>query len=72
MWTKQWWLKVSERMAKAAAMTFTSLVGTDQLGIKELDWGFIGYMVAVMSALSLAGSIAATKIGADKQDPSIL
>lgn len=72
MWTKIWWQRVAERVTKAVAMTFTSLVGTDQLGIREVDWGFVWYMVAVMSALSFAGSILTTNIGPDKQDPSVV
>lgn len=71
MFTKIWWQRVAERVVKAAAMTFTSLVGTDQLGIHPVDWGFVWYMVAVMSGLSFAGSILTTNIGPDKQDPSI-
>ena len=71
MGSKRWWLETLERMAKTAAQTFIGLVGADKL-LLELPWDFIWQMMATMALLSLATSIVTTKIGPDKDSPSLI
>ncbi len=70
MFSKKWWHKTLERMAKTAAGSLITLVGTDVTGFRDLDWGFIAYAAAVMTLLSLAGAILTTNMGPDPDDPS--
>ena len=72
MFTKKWWGKTVDRVAKTAAYCLITFVGTDQLGFKSLDWGFIWYTTAVMMLLSFAGAILTTNVGPDHDDPSVL
>lgn len=69
MGSRRWWTETLERMVKTAAQTFIGLVGADKL-LLELPWGFIWQMMATMALLSLATSIATTRMGPDKGGPS--
>jgi len=70
MFSKKWWKKTAERMIKSASYSLITLIGTDQLGFKELDWGFIWYTSAVVTLLSFLGAIVTTNMGPDPDDPS--
>lgn len=69
MFTKLWWGRAFERMAKTAAQALISLLGTDALGWAHLDYVFIGRTAAIMAALSFLSSIVTSAWG-DRQDPS--
>lgn len=56
---------------RAGAYTLTTLIGTDQLGWATLDVTFIGRTTSIVMLLSFLGSIIATPIGPDKEDPGI-
>lgn len=70
MFTKRWWGKALERMAKTAAQALIALLGTDALGWAHLDYVFIGRTATIMTLLSFLSSIATTKAGPDPEDPS--
>ena len=70
MFSKKWWSKVAERMAKTAAYSLITLIGTDVLKFQELKWDFILYISGVLTLLSFLGAIATTNMGPDPQDPS--
>lgn len=69
MGSRRWWVETLERMAKTAAQAFLGMVGADKL-LLELPWDFIWQFTATMMLLSLATSIATTKMGPDKNSPS--
>lgn len=71
MGSRRWWIETLERMAKTAAQTILGMVGADKL-LLELPWGFIWQFTATMMLLSLATSIATTKLGPDKDSPSLV
>jgi hypothetical protein len=70
MFSKKWWSKTAERMAKTAAGALITLIGTDVLKFKDLQWDFILYTSAVLTLLSFLGAILTTNMGPDPQDPS--
>lgn len=71
MFTKAWWNKAFERMAKTGAQVVIILIPGDKITEKvDLPWEFIASSVAAGMLLSLAFSITTTKIGPDKNDPS--
>lgn len=72
MFSKKWWGKTLERMARVGAYTLTALIGSDATGLATLDWIFIGQSTGLVVLLSFLGSIVATNIGQDKEDPGIL
>lgn len=72
MFTKHWWKAVADRAIRTAAQAFIALTGSDTLGWLNLNWRHIAVGVAMMTALSVATSIATTGVGPDKQDPSIV
>lgn len=51
MFTKKWLKAASVRAVKTIAQTAVSLIGTNAIGITEVDW------VAVLSASVLAGIV---------------
>lgn len=72
MFSKKWWQKTLERMARATSYTLIALIGTDQLGWAGLDWGMILRTGGIVALLSLLGCIIATNIGEDPHDPGIV
>lgn len=72
MFSKIWWGKTLERMARVGAYTLTTLIGSDATGLAALDWAFIAQGTGFMILLSFLGSIVATPLGADKEDPGVL
>lgn len=51
MFTKKWLKAASVRAVKTIAQTAVSLIGTNAMGLTEVDW------VAVLSASVLAGIV---------------
>lgn len=72
MFSKKWWGKTLERMARAGAYTLTTLIGSDATGLATLDWTFILRSTGFVLLLSFLGCIIGTKMGEDKQDPGVL
>lgn len=72
MFTKKWWGKTLERMARVGAYALTALIGSDAAGLASLDWVFITRSTGFVILLSFLGSIIATNLGSDKQDPGVL
>lgn len=73
MFTRKWWKKAGERVAKTAAQTLVYGLATKftvMADIKAFDWLFLLYSILVMSVLSLASSILTTPAGPDPEDPS--
>jgi len=69
MFSKKWWHKTLERMARATSYTLITLIGTDQVGWASLDWIFILRTAGLIALLSLLGCVVTTSIGPDPQDP---
>lgn len=64
--TREFWASTAERAVRTAAQTAIALIGTDQIGILNLDWGQIISVVATATILSILTSVAgdtATKNG---------
>lgn len=64
--TREFWASTAERAVRTAAQTAIALIGTDQVGILNLDWAQIASVVATATILSVLTSIAgdtATKNG---------
>lgn len=56
--TADFWKGSVERAIRTAAQTAIALIGTDQVGILNLDWAQIGSVTATATLLSLLMSIA--------------
>lgn len=56
--TADFWKGSLERAIRTAAQTAIALIGTDQVGILNLDWEQIGSVTATATLLSLLMSIA--------------
>lgn len=54
----QFWAATAERAIKTAAQSAITLIGSDQIGIVELDWPSILGMTATMTLVSILTSIA--------------
>lgn len=54
----QFWKGAVERAIRTAAQTVIALIGTDQVGILDLDWAQIGSVAATATLLSVLMSIA--------------
>ena len=64
--TREFWASTAERAVRTAAQTAIALIGTDQVGLLNLDWAQIASVVATATILSILTSIAgdtATKNG---------
>lgn len=64
--TREFWASTGERAVRTAAQTAIALIGTDQVGILNLDWAQIASVVATATILSILTSVAgdtATKNG---------
>ena len=64
--TREFWASTAERAVRTAAQTAIALIGTDQVGLLNLDWAQIGSVVATATVLSILTSIVgdtATKNG---------
>ena len=48
---QKWWEDVTTRIIKTAAQTAVALIGTNTVGITDVDW------IAVASASALAGVV---------------
>lgn len=56
--SNEFWKGSIERAIRTAAQTAIALIGTDQVGILNLDWAQIGSVTATATLLSLLMSIA--------------
>lgn len=56
--TPAYWKATAERAVKTAAQTAIALIGTDQVGILNLDWAQIGSVTATAVVLSVLTSLA--------------
>ena len=55
--TREFWASTAERAVRTAAQTAIALIGTDQVGLLNLDWAQIGSVVATATVQSLLTSI---------------
>jgi hypothetical protein len=71
MWTVIFWKKAGERMIRAFAASFLSLIGMDATNI--ISSGTLGKIYAALGAsiFSLLISVGASTVG-DPSDPSLL
>lgn len=60
----RFWAATAERAVKTAAQTAIALIGTDQIGVLDLDWGQIGSVTGTAVVLSILTSIASGTGGA--------
>lgn len=67
--SKEFWIAAAERAIKTAAQTAIALIGTDQVGILDLDWGQVGSVVATAVVLSVLTSVGS---GANGTGPSLV
>ncbi len=72
MFSKKWWGKTLERMARTAAGALITFIGTDVLKFKDLQWDFMLYSTAVLTLISFLAAIVGTNMGKDDQDPGVL
>lgn len=63
MWSKQFWKETVERAIKTAAQTAVALIGTELVGIMELDWVQITSVSAVAALLSVLTSVGSDPVG---------
>lgn len=68
--TREFWASSAERAVKTAAQTAIALIGTEAVGVFNLDWAQIGSVVATATILSLLTSIAGDTAG--KNGPSFI
>lgn len=68
--TREFWASSAERAVKTAAQTAIALIGTEAVGVFNLDWAQIGSVVATATILSLLTSIAGDTAG--KNGPSFV
>ncbi|GAB3042283.1 holin [Sediminivirga luteola] len=67
--SKEFWTATAERAIKTAAQTAIALIGTDQVGILDLDWSQICSVVATAVVLSFLTSVGS---GANGTGPSLV
>lgn len=61
--SKAFWTATFERAIKTAAQSLITLIGTEAVGILDLDWGQILSVTATMTLLSVLTSVASGPIG---------
>lgn len=61
--TKEQYLAVLERAIKQAAYTVLTLIGTNQVGITDIDWVNVANVAALSAVVSVVGSFASWKVG---------
>jgi hypothetical protein len=71
MFSRKWWGKTLERMAKTAAQTLIALIGADRM-LLELPWDVMWQVTATTTLLSFLTCIVTTHMGPDSEDPGIL
>lgn len=63
--SSKFWIASGERAVKTAAQTAIATIGTDYVGVTELDWAGIGGVVATATILSVLFSIASGGVNQD-------
>lgn len=71
MFTTVFWRQTVERAVKTAAQTFLALAGAAQLDVLTADWTALGSVTVGAAVLSVASSLASSKVGEDA-DPSLV
>ena len=61
--TGLFWADTAERAVKTAAQALIALIGTDAVGITDLDWAQIGSVAATAAVLSVLSSVASDRVG---------
>lgn len=59
---KDYLLAMLERAIKTAAQTFLALVGTNGIGVTDVDWTGVGSAVALAVVLSIVTSLASISL----------
>lgn len=71
MWTPTFWKDALERAIRTFAQALLALIGTELVGIVELDWLQLLAVGATAAVVSLLTSIVASGVG-DKGTASLL
>lgn len=74
MLTRDFWRGAAERAAKTLAQALIAAIGTEQLGILELDWRQVLSLGLTAAVLSLLTSVASAPFGprAEVGTPSLV
>ena len=59
----RFWLASGERAVKTLAQTLVALIGTNAVGVMDLDWAQILGVAATATVLSILTSIASNGLG---------
>ena len=68
----EFWAQTLERAVKTFAQSAVALIGTQLVGVTDLDWVQIASVAAVAAVVSVLTSIGSAPIGSDKASPSLL
>jgi hypothetical protein len=68
---KCFWIKTAERVIKTFFQALGASVGTDAVGLLDLDWGNIFNLSGTAALLSLVTCIVSANIGTTKNDPGL-
>jgi hypothetical protein len=71
MWTTAFWKDAAERAIRTFAQALLAMLGTDLVGITELDWPQLLAVGATAAVVSLLTSVVATGVG-DKGTTSFI
>lgn len=63
MWTQPFWRDALERAIRTFAQALLALIGTDLVGVTELDWPTMLMVGATAAIVSVLTSIVATGVG---------
>jgi hypothetical protein len=63
MWTPSFWKDAAERAIRTFAQALLALIGTDLVGIVDLDWPQLLAVGATAAVVSLLTSVVATGVG---------
>lgn len=61
----RFWLASGERAVKTLAQTLVALIGTNAVGVMDLDWAQILGVAATATVLSILTSVASNGLGAN-------
>ena len=63
IWTALFWRAALERAVKTLAQTLVALIGTQAVGVMDLDWGQMLSVAATATVLSVLTSIGSASFG---------